>query len=81
MAPHFANFSEAKQVPAVFSNGQHAMIFNTNSQLDGIRVKITGIVEFSALQNVYVIERLDGELFHTGFTSLCLTSYCLKPLV
>jgi hypothetical protein len=62
-----------------FSNNETAEIFGTASNLDGVKVVVTGLMSDDGVQ-FYSIERVDGKLFSTGYRALLLIESCLKPI-
>lgn len=60
-----------------FENNDHAIIVNTASELDGVRVIVTGDVYNGPEFHFHVIERWDGELWSNGYKSSLMISSCL----
>lgn len=61
-----------------FSNNETAVISDTASELDGVKVVVTGLMADDGAP-FYSIERVDGKLFSTGYRALMLIGSCLKP--
>ena len=62
-----------------FANASRAIICNTVSNLDGVEVIVTGIMADDTIP-FYIIERLDGKLFNTGYRAMMLIGSCLKSI-
>jgi hypothetical protein len=67
-----------------FKAGDHAVIYDTNSELDNEIVIIIGISMYHVSSNdaFYIIEKISGNLFSTDlgdWKALSLTQHCLKP--
>lgn len=68
-----------------FSNGDHALIQKTGSDIDLTIVKVTGVaVMFPDRTAAYITEREDGATFEIDgnqWRSISLTEHCLSHLV
>lgn len=65
-----------------FAPDEVAEIHSVSEDLDGTRVKVTGVVaDQFPLQIIYIIEKEDGEAWYTGYTSATVSSNSLKKLV
>ena len=60
-----------------FENNEQAIIVNTNSDMDGVLVTVTGITYSTVGTAFYIIERCNGMIWHNGYRSLELISSCL----
>lgn len=60
-----------------FENNEQAVIVNTATNLDGVRVIVTGDVYNGPEFYFHVIERCDGELWHNGYKSSLMIASCL----
>lgn len=60
-------------------NLSHCRIVNTNSELDGREVIVTGIAEEHDTCTFYIISAVFGESFN-GYNSTIMISSCLENL-
>lgn len=57
-------------------NGTRVLVSNTTDlSIDGLECKIVGKVD--NLTYMFVIKRVDGELFSNGYETICMPSPCL----
>lgn len=62
-----------------FENNEQAVIVNTGTDMDGVLVIVAGATLISGCE-FYIIERCDGELWHSGYRVIELISSCLSKI-
>lgn len=63
-----------------FSNNDFAVITNTNTSIDGLKVQIVGVACQYEQMAVYIIQQVNPFTFSTGWTCMSLTEHCLQKI-